>query len=356
MKAQSRFGFAIATVLLIMAAFIALPLMAQDSTADEPVIVVGAVDFDESGNILVGGYVVDPTSAGLPSLLVEGDVVIIIGNVSEDGTLVATSIELFDGELPEVTPEPEITPEATESPEATPEATESPEATPEATESPEATPEATEQPNDCAQQGHPVASQLAEEFGVSVETVMALHCDGNGFGEIARAYLLAEQTGATAEDYLLEHQSGTGWGQIVRESGVHPSSLAPGRVIGRGHRDDMGILTPTPESTDMPESTATPDAGEDTSSTGQFGNGNGNANGNANGNGNGNANGNANGNGGSDEPSAPVAQQNGNGGNGDGNANGNANGNGGGNGNANGNGGGNANGNGNGNGNGRSNG
>src|SRR5690606_16994988 len=55
----------------------------------------------------------------------------------------------------------------------------------------------------CYRPGHPVATALAAEFELDYDVVMGWHCDGFGFGEIARALLLAEQTeGTDAQDLL----------------------------------------------------------------------------------------------------------------------------------------------------------
>jgi hypothetical protein len=180
--------------------------------------------------------------------------------------------------------------------------------------------------NGCNREGHPVATRISEAFGVTYEEVIAMHCDGFGFGEITRAFLLAEASACddegnggaeateepceelTAQDFLDRKAAGEGWGHIIRDSGVHPSDLAP----GRGFRQ-------TEETETLAEDTQ--------------GNGNGNGNGGGNGNGNGGGNGQGNGRG--------NGQGNGRGngrGNGGGNGNGNGNGNGGGNGNGRGNG------------------
>jgi uncharacterized membrane protein YgcG len=156
---------------------------------------------------------------------------------------------------------------------------------------PEVTPEATEVPAEgrvCVPDSHPVANSLAAEFEVEVGEIIALHCDGNGFGNIARAYLLARASeGVLDPALLLAERGGKAWKDLLDEYGLSPRDLAPGRVLGhgRGNRDDDGEAT-----------------------TNTRGNGNGNGNG-GNGNGNGNG-GNGNGNGG------------GGGGNGNGNGNG----------------------------------
>lgn len=83
----------------------------------------------------------------------------------------------------------------------------------------------------------PVAARLADAFGVSYDEIMAWHCKGFGFGEIAKAYLLAKQAGKSAGDYLAMRTAGKGWGQIIKETGVKPKDLAPGSVI-RGSKDN----------------------------------------------------------------------------------------------------------------------
>src|SRR5690606_19139968 len=227
------------------------PLAAQeeaesldDLTEDDAAVVIGEYGYNEHGDIIVTttdeetgetvAYIIAPAGAFTPSSVQEGDMVIIIGRLLPDGvTVQAMTFEFFVEEEPEATEEPEMTPEpeATEEPEMTPE--------PEATEEPEMTPEpeATEEPvvATCGNANHPVAARLAEEFGMSQDEIMAMHCQGNGFGNIARALLLARaaEDGNTAQDYLDRHHAGEGWGHIVRESGMHPSELAPGR-IGKG--------------------------------------------------------------------------------------------------------------------------
>ncbi len=258
---------------LVLSASLMLTAFAQDATPvaveGNLTIVTGAVSFAADGSIVVAGVTIAPAGGFNPSTLQTGDIVIVTGVLLPSGTLQAISLELFDDE-PE---QPEVTPEATA--EMTPEATAefTPEPTAEVT--PEATPEATAEPTaapTCGNPNHPVAQSIAATFGVSYEEVMALHCAGNGFGEIVRAYTLAElsEGGTTAEDLLERHKNGEGWGKIIRESGVHPAELAPGRVLKRTNDAE-----PTPEA----------------SSGGGNGGGNGNGNGNGGGNGRGNGTG-----------------------------------------------------------------
>lgn len=86
---------------------------------------------------------------------------------------------------------------------------------------------------------HPVAARLADAFGVSYAEIMDWHCKGFGFGEIARAYLLAEKgEGLTVTAILAMRSAGQGWGSIVKDSGVAPSELAPGKAVkGQGKPD-----------------------------------------------------------------------------------------------------------------------
>ncbi len=222
---------------VLAAGLLIVPLAAQDSAVDDSdlTIITGAVTFGTDGSIIVAGITIAPASAFNPSMLREGDLVIITGVMLNETTLQAISLEFFEDDPVEVTPEP--TPEAT--PEMTPEPTM------------EATPEVTPEPTyvTCGNLNHPVAVRVAERFGVPVEEVIALHCAGNGYGNIIRAYTLAElaDDGSTAADFLARHRAGEGWGEIMRESGVDRSKLAPGQVLKQNRdassadeRDDKG--------------------------------------------------------------------------------------------------------------------
>jgi hypothetical protein len=242
-------------LLSLLAGLVAvIPAMAQDDdTGDEelPVLVEveGTVAFEtveDDDEITVGGVVIAPAGAFNPADLTEGDLVLVTGYLLNDDTVQAIALEVLE----EAEDEPEATPEATE--EMTPEATE--EMPPEATE--EMTPEATEEVAECVPDSHPVANALAEEFEMDVATIVGWHCGGFGFGEIARALLLAEGSEDTdAQAYLDMKADGMGWGQIMRESDMHPSELAPGRVIGGGPPDHAG----PPEDRGRPDHAGPPD-------------------------------------------------------------------------------------------------
>lgn len=88
----------------------------------------------------------------------------------------------------------------------------------------------------------PVAERLATAFGVSYAEIMGWHCEGFGFGEIARAYLLAQKGNKlTVTQIFALRSGGEGWGNIIKGSGISPSELAPGQVIrgkGKGKGND----------------------------------------------------------------------------------------------------------------------
>lgn len=124
---------------------------------------------------------------------------------------------------------------------ATPEPTSSVTVTPTAS----ATPEPTQMPTGAAEacgsgNTQPVALRLANYFKVPYNEIMGWHCQGYGFGEIAKAYLLAQNNSKLTVTAIFGlRKSGQGWGQIIKQSGVSPSALAPGIVI-RGKGQDQG--------------------------------------------------------------------------------------------------------------------
>ncbi len=90
----------------------------------------------------------------------------------------------------------------------------------------------------CDRLNHPVAEALAASFEVDYATIMGWHCDGFGFGEIARALQIAylDET-VTAQELLDMSASGLGWGQIKKLYDIHPSEMAPGQVISARARE-----------------------------------------------------------------------------------------------------------------------
>lgn len=280
---MSRF-LKLAVLVGLVLLVVVLPLAAQTATpeAGSLVVVAGPVDL-QSGSIMVNGYEIAPASAFQPAILHQGDEVIIIGYLLPNQNVIqAISLEFFEGTL-EPTPEVTVEPTVEVTPQPTAEVTLEP--TVEVT--PEATVEVTPDTGNCNNPDHPVATQLAESFGVSYAEIIGWHCAGFGFGEIARAYLLADASGSPAQTYFDQKSAGMGWGQIVRDADVDPSDLAPGQVIRHGNR---------PETTDEPDQTNTNGQGNGNGHSNGGGNGNGRGNGQGNGNGGGNGNGNGHGN------------------------------------------------------------
>jgi hypothetical protein len=138
-----------------------------------------------------------------------------------------------------------------------------------------------------------VATAIAASFGVPVEQVMALHQQGQGYGEIARAYFLADELAAdgnqagdlSAEQILAMHQEGLGWGRIIQTLGLPLGNK--NRNLGQimsGHGPlDNPTVQPTQSSTPIPmPAKLHKDEAKD-----KRGNGGGNGKGSGNGNGKG---------------------------------------------------------------------
>lgn len=64
---------------------------------------------------------------------------------------------------------------------------------------------------------HPVATRLAERYGVTTEWVTGYYCQGYGMGQIMLALKTAEISGADPETLLAERAEGLGWGEIWQE-------------------------------------------------------------------------------------------------------------------------------------------
>lgn len=118
-------------------------------------------------------------------------------------------------------------------------------ATPEPTQEPtlEPTQEPTQTPDCVGADPHPVGMRLADAFDVSYDEIMAWHCQGIGFGEIARAYALQHLSAdgdepLTVEGLFDRRFAGEGWGNIVKDSDVAPNELAPGQVKRFGSDGD----------------------------------------------------------------------------------------------------------------------
>jgi len=94
---------------------------------------------------------------------------------------------------------------------------------------------------------HPVGMAIALYFNIPYTQVMALHDEGLGFGEIARAYLTAAASGGrlTPEQVLEMRQDGMGWGQFKKEYGIHPGGNGLGSIMGNKPHPES--TTPPPE-------------------------------------------------------------------------------------------------------------
>ncbi len=64
---------------------------------------------------------------------------------------------------------------------------------------------------------HPMATRLAERYGVTTDWVMGYFCDGLGMGTIMLALKTSSINGASVDDLLAERAAGMGWGQIWKE-------------------------------------------------------------------------------------------------------------------------------------------
>ena len=110
---------------------------------------------------------------------------------------------------------------------------------------PDAAGEPIEEPvSACASADHPVAASLAETFGVDETVIMGWHCDGNGFGNIARALIVsADVEGYSIDDLLGAASVGNHRNQIIREAGLSPSEFSLGRVISGRYGHNNGHTT-----------------------------------------------------------------------------------------------------------------
>jgi hypothetical protein len=146
---------------------------------------------------------------------------------------------------------------------------------------------------------NPVAVAIGEYFDVPVVEVIALHQDGLGFGEIARAYFLARELAAdadpsndlTAAQILVLHQGGLGWGQIVFQLRLPQGNSA--RNLGlimsthKQHADAVIVVVPATSDQDVGHGPPAVPPGLQKNKGKDKPHGNGNAGGNGKGRGNG---------------------------------------------------------------------
>lgn len=134
-----------------------------------------------------------------------------------------------------------------------------------------ATPTPTRTPTVPLTRVHPVAlaiarwiSQTFSQAGItvtiSVTDLMALHAQGFGYGEIARALqlVLASQTDEDPSNDLSLEQALTlgrqiGWGQAYRLYNLHPGGRGLGSIMRSAKsKNPKGFATPSPSSTPAP--------------------------------------------------------------------------------------------------------
>ncbi|HEY0738607.1 MAG TPA: hypothetical protein VGD69_27060 [Herpetosiphonaceae bacterium] len=114
-------------------------------------------------------------------------------------------------------PSPSGYPAPSGSPTAIPSDSPSPSASPTPSGSPTAI------PSDAPVGGHPIAREIADEFGVPVAEVEGYHSDGIGYGILAQFYSIANnRCGATAsytvDQLVAMKQSGMGMGEIRKQA------------------------------------------------------------------------------------------------------------------------------------------
>jgi hypothetical protein len=93
---------------------------------------------------------------------------------------------------------------------------------------------------------HPVGLALSLFFTVPYSEVIALHQEGLGYGEIARAFFIAQNSEGTltAQAVIDMFQSGQGWGRIMKQVGFKPGGQNLGSIMSG--RADQASNSKTP--------------------------------------------------------------------------------------------------------------
>lgn len=121
---------------------------------------------------------------------------------------------------------------------------------------------------------HPVALAIAETYETDYESVIAMFCgkdtegtddtNRNGFGNIMLAFHTADVSGTSVEEVMNLREEGQGWGQIWQElldDFGKPDDVGPPE--GKGKPDDVGNGKPEdagkPEDVGPPEGKGKPD-------------------------------------------------------------------------------------------------
>jgi hypothetical protein len=90
---------------------------------------------------------------------------------------------------------------------------------------------------------HPVGVRLAAQSDLTYEAVMALFCQGYGFGQIKKAVAASARTGEPVEMFLTEKTNLGGWGLVWESYGLGgppPHAKAFKNNPGRGPKPKDG--------------------------------------------------------------------------------------------------------------------
>jgi hypothetical protein len=99
----------------------------------------------------------------------------------------------------------------------------------------------------------PKAEQLAYKYGVPIEEVINLFCQGNSFSTIDLTLKLAQEYGITSEEILEKKNKGVSWGQIMKE--LHAKNA------GKPDKEDQPGKDNHPDKPDKPDKPDTPAEG-----------------------------------------------------------------------------------------------
>lgn len=140
---------------------------------------------------------------------------------------------------------------------------------------------------DHSDDGHPIAVEIANEFGVPVDEVEAYHNDGIGYGVLAQFYGIAYGRCGAAGSYTVEQlialkQGGMGMGEIRKQT--LGSAAADECSLGRLKQGDLDAADAAQADKPKPDHQLRPKP-EQKPKPGNNGGGNGGANGGGNGKG-----------------------------------------------------------------------
>jgi hypothetical protein len=99
---------------------------------------------------------------------------------------------------------------------------------------------------------HPTGENLALEYNVGYDVIMAYFCQGYGFGEIRLAYKIAYTVGVDVEVVFNQRAGGMGWGEIMQ---YYEVSGNPKNPAYDGEEKGERPFTPDPGAGGKPEHT-----------------------------------------------------------------------------------------------------